>query len=127
MRVSHFTPALCALVLVTGMASAPAFADDPNDPAMATRAAREQDRAIIKQLNEDQLAYVRERDARYAQGWEAYRRAQGARSSREDTAYENSRSNNAYAEARNDYAAALAQWRRDVAACRAGYYEHCAR
>ncbi|KHK93127.1 hypothetical protein [Novosphingobium malaysiense] len=120
MRVSHFAPALCALAFVTGLASAPVSADDPKDPAMATRAARERDRAIIRQLNRDQAAYVQRRDAEYAKGWAAYRRAQtGEREHREDQ--------RAYAEARSDYEAAMADWRRDVDACRAGYYEHCAR
>lgn len=101
-----------------------ALADDPNDPAMATRAARERDRAMIRKLNEDQLAYVRKRDARYARGWDDYRRANGDRGT--DEAYEASRDDdNDYASARSEYESAMAQWRRDVADCRAGYYEHC--
>ena len=128
MRVSHFAPALCALAFTAGMASTPARADDPNDPAMRTAEARARDKAIIKQLNEDQLAYVRERDARYAQGWEAYRQAHGDRDARQAASYADTQgSSGAYAQARSDYDAALAQWRRDVAACRAGNYEHCAR
>lgn len=91
---------------------------------MRTAEARARDKAIIKQLNEDQIAYVRERDARYAEGWDAYRRARG-NNRYEAPAYEADR--RAYSDAHSEYEAAMAEWRRDVAACRAGYYEHCAR
>ncbi|MEJ2410960.1 MAG: hypothetical protein P8Y58_17240 [Novosphingobium sp.] len=124
MRVSHFAPALYALAFasglgVTGLGLAPARADDPRDPAMRTAEARARDRAIIKQLNEDQLAYVRRRDAEYAQDWEAYRAAKADNRPAADQ--------RAYSDAHSEYEAAMAEWRRDVAACRAGYYEHCAR
>lgn len=125
MRVSHFAPALCALAFGLAAIAAPVQADDPNDPTMATRAARARDRAQIRKLNEDQLAYVRQRDAHYAEGWDAYRRAHRddrrseSRSAREEDAD--------YAAARDDYEDALAQWRHDVAACRAGDYAYCDR
>ena len=86
---------------------------------MRSAEARARDKAIIKQLNEDQLAYVRERDAKYAKGWEAYRAAKA------DNRHEADQQT--YSDARSDYEAAMAEWRRDVAACRAGYYERCAR
>ncbi len=86
---------------------------------MRSAEARARDKAIIKQLNEDQLAYVRERDAEYAKGWRAYRAAKA------DDRYEADQQ--AYSDARSDYEAAMADWRRDVAACRAGHYERCAR
>lgn len=89
---------------------------------MRTAEARARDKAIIKQLNEDQLAYVRERDAGYASGWKAYR---NTRTGAEDDGYEASQ--RSYSDARRDYDAAMAQWRQDVSACRAGHYEHCAR
>jgi hypothetical protein len=53
--------------------SAPAIADDPNDPAMRTAAARAKDKARIRQLNLQELERVRARDAAYAKDWQAYR------------------------------------------------------
>lgn len=88
-----------------------AWADDPNDRSMRSAAARARDRAIIRGLNQDQLAYVRKRDAdRMA----AFRGAQARRDGR-------------YAEARADYARKMAAWRHAVAACRAGRVEYCDR
>ncbi len=72
MKVSLFVG---ALALAAALSTAPALADDPNDPAMRTTEARARDRAIIRQLNLQQLAYVQQRDAQYAQGWKAYRDA----------------------------------------------------
>jgi hypothetical protein len=73
--------ALAAAVLVT---SAPALADDPNDPLLSrSAAAGARDREIIRQLNRDQLRQVRARDARYAEGWRAYRKARCAEGKRE--------------------------------------------
>lgn len=116
-----------ALIVAAPFVSTAALADDPKDPSMASRTARERDRAIIRKLNQDQLAYVRQRDARYAEGWDAYRRAHGEsgsrRAEREDADYSDAR----HSDARGEYEEAMAQWREDVAACRAGYYEHCAR
>ncbi|MCJ2178872.1 hypothetical protein [Novosphingobium album (ex Hu et al. 2023)] len=124
MRVSHFAPALCALAFAAALGSAafvstPARADDPKDPSMRTAEARARDKAIIKKLNEDQLAYVRKRDAEYAKGWNAYREAQSGNHYEADQ--------RAYEDAHRDYESAMASWRNDVAACRAGYYERCAR
>lgn len=90
-------------------------ADNPNDPSMRTAEARAKDRAIIKRLNQEQLAHVRERDARYAQGWRNYRK--GGTVSQRDQQH--------YAEARQDYARKMAAWRRAVAACRAGDHSAC--
>lgn len=109
--------------LTLGGLAAPgvALADDPYDPQMRTQAARERDRAIIRKLNQQELARVRERDARYAQDWAAWRE-------------HNERHGNAgrdfeqdYADARDDYEQRMAEWRRAVAACREGRYEYCAR
>lgn len=67
---------------------AAALADDPNDPAMRSSAARARDKAMTRKLNQDQLARVRARDARYAEqwrAWKAWRDAQdGARRDRRD-------------------------------------------
>lgn len=116
---------LAALAPLAFVVATPALADNPNDPDMATRAARERDRAIIRKLNQDQLAYVRQRDARYAQGWEDYRRANGGSTRTRNDDYDSAQRD--YARQRRHYEQAMAEWREDVAACRAGYYEHCQR
>lgn len=69
------------LALAASLVPAVARADDPNDPAMRTAAARERDREQIRQLNRNELAYVRQRDARDAQGWAEWRAAHGDRDS----------------------------------------------
>ncbi|TCM19602.1 hypothetical protein EDF56_103245 [Novosphingobium sp. PhB165] len=118
MRGSPILLALAAPVFAFGIASA-AHADDPRDPTMTPEAIA-RDRAVIRKLNQDQLAYVRKRDAQYAEGWKAYRQSPDARrsSASDDGARD-------YAEARRQYEADLARWRRDVAACRAGDYSRC--
>lgn len=99
-----------ALILGAFLAALPARADDPGDLAMRTSAARERDKAVIRQLNLAEAARVRDRDARYA--------AQ-ARASREATAD--------YANRRARYERDMAAWRRAVAACRSGDRAACAR
>lgn len=118
---------VCA-ALAASLIPATALADDPTDPAMRSPAARSRDREIIRQLNREELARVRERDARYAEGWRAYR----GRANLAATAPDYSRQTRDYERAQADYArdrAAyqrdLAQWRRAVAACRDGDYSAC--
>ena len=101
----HILISALALGAVTATPTA-ALADDPNDPAMKSRAARERDAAEIRRLNLEQLRHVQERDARYAEGWKATRE---------------------YPAARREYEAAMAEWRRAVRLCRDGRYEYCAR
>jgi hypothetical protein len=116
---------LCALALGAAMLPATAMADDPHDPAMRTAAARARDHAIIRGLNQRELAYVRQRDARYAEGWRSYR-ARGANS--EDYARRRAdydRAQQRYAEDQSRYQRQMAAWRRAVAACRAGDYSAC--
>lgn len=98
---------LLAGVLTLGVSALPsaALADDPNDPTMRSAAARAKDRAIIRRLNLDQAAYVRERDARQAKGWAAY---------------------DAYPAKRAAYERRMAEWRRAVRLCESGQHEHCA-
>lgn len=105
MRAGLFRYALAvgAALLPTG-----ALADDPHDPTMRSAAARARDRAIIKRMNQQQLAYVRQRDAKQMQ---AYREAQRGRGS--------------YADARAEYEQDMRAWRRAVAACNAGRWEYC--
>lgn len=106
-----------ALALVLAAVPAIALADDPHDPQMRTQAARERDRAIIRKLNQQELARVRERDARYAQGWAAWR----------DRQSQDRDADGSYADARADYEQRMAEWRYAVTACREGRYEYCAR
>ncbi|MGH6747128.1 hypothetical protein [Novosphingobium sp.] len=141
--------ALGTLALCAPGFSGTARADDPNDRMSAEDIAR--DAAIIRKLNRDQLDYVRKRDAQYASGWKAYRARQGGGDEQDDEATgqyargdyagdedgepyarrderpASSSPSRAYAQARRDYEADLAQWRRDVSACRAGDYSRCER
>lgn len=100
-----------ALALGAVVLPAAAMADDPRDPSMRSAAARARDSAIIKRMNQDQLAYVRRRDGERMQ---AFRGAEARRDGR-------------YADARADYERKMAAWRHAVAACRAGRYEYCDR
>lgn len=99
-----------ALALGIALVSVAASADDPRDPSMRSAAARARDAAVIRRLNQEQLAYVQNRDAQYAQGWRAYREAPRVVPERQAA-----------------YAHEMAAWRRAVAKCNAGYYEYCAR
>lgn len=102
-----------------------ALADDPHDPQMRTQAARERDRGVIRRLNQQELARVRERDAGYAQGWAAWK-AHKARA-HDGQAADRRDADRDYADAHDDYEQRMAEWRRAVAACREGRYEYCAR
>lgn len=92
----------CATVSL--VAPAPAVADDPNDPSMRSAAARAKDKAIIRQLNLDQAAYVKARDARQAKGWAAHK---------------------AYPAQQAAYERKMAAWRRAVRMCESGHHEYC--
>jgi hypothetical protein len=118
MRVNPF---VCA-ALVAAVIPAVALADDPNDPAMRSAAARARDRQIIRQLNQHELAMVRERDARYAEGWRAARNGSSDNTVR---AQDHDRAMTDYARDRARYEREMAAWRRAVAACRAGDYSAC--
>lgn len=98
----------CVAALGAALLPAVALADDPHDPTMRSPAARARDRAIIRQMNQQQLAYVRDRDARIMRD---YRRAKSG--------------GEGYADARADYDRQMASWRRAVAACNAGRWEYC--
>lgn len=107
---------------IAAMVPAVAQADDPYDPAMRTQAARERDRAIIRQLNLEEAARVQERDARYAQGWRAWRE-QGGRQQADQERYRTDQQD--YARRQAQYERDMADWRRRVAACRNGDYDAC--
>ena len=118
-------PFLCAVIVAAMMPTA-AFADDPNDPSMRNAAARARDRELTRQLNLEEQASVRERDARATQGWRAARSRDNAaaneyaaRSRDHDRAVAN------YNRSRAQYEQDMAGWRRAVAACRAGDYSAC--
>lgn len=64
-----------ALALGIATMSAAALADDPHDASMRSAAARARDHERIREMNLAQLRHVQERDARYAEGWNAYREA----------------------------------------------------
>lgn len=100
---------MCIAAACAALVPSVAFADDPRDPTMRTAEARARDRATIKRMNQQQLAYVRERDARMMQN---YRRARNGGDAD-------------YADARADYSRRMAAWRRAVAACNAGRWEYC--
>ena len=99
-----------ALALGLGLAPGAAMADDPHDPSMRSAAARARDAAIIRRLNQEQLAYVQNRDAQYAEGWRAYREGPRVAPARQA-----------------QYEREMAAWRRAVARCNAGYTEYCTR
>ena len=99
----------CALALSAALLPAAAHADDPNDPTMRSTAARARDRATIKRMNQQQLAYVRQRDARQMQSYRARQSGYDAD----------------YADARAEYAQKMRDWRRAVAACNDGRWEYC--
>ncbi|MDF8332384.1 hypothetical protein [Novosphingobium cyanobacteriorum] len=117
MRVSFI-----ACAALAAMVPAVAQADDPYDPAMRTHAARERDRAIIRQLNMDEAARVQERDARYAEGWRAWRE-QGGGHHGDQERYRADQQD--YARRQAQYQRDMADWRRRVAACRNGDYDAC--
>ncbi|MEO5598107.1 MAG: hypothetical protein ABIQ66_05760, partial [Novosphingobium sp.] len=121
----------CAAIVAAVMPVA-ALADDPRDPAMRSAAARERDREGIRQLNLNELAMVRDRDAQYAPGWAAAatRKAQLAQAPADydanaeyDAQSRDHRQDMAdYASSRAAYQQQLANWRRAVAECRQGNY-----
>ncbi len=99
----------CALALSAVLLPSAALADDPHDPTMRNAAARARDRATIKRMNQQQLAYVRQRDARQMQSYRARQDGYDAD----------------YADARAEYAQKMRAWRRAVAACNAGQWAYC--
>ena len=114
----------CAAIAAATMPVA-AQADDPHDPTMRSAAARARDREIIRQLNRQELAMVRERDAGYAAGWRATRDAEGGNDDYAARRRENDQAVADYARSRAQYERDMADWRRAFAACRAGDYSAC--
>ena len=102
-----------ALALSIAAIATSVSADNPRDPSMRSQAARARDAAIIRSLNQRELARVRARDAGYAQGWAEYRGGSGENSYTPDSA-------------RTENARRMAEWREAVARCEAGEREYCA-
>lgn len=119
MRVNPF---ICTAI-AAAMMPATALADDPNDPTMRSAAARARDRAIIRQLNLEEGARVRQRDARNAQNLRAARA--GASNEYAARSRDHERAMADHARNRAQYEREMAEWRRAVAACRAGDYSAC--
>lgn len=115
--------------IAASMMPVAALADDPNDPTMRSAAARAHDRETIRQMNLEQLAKVRKRDAGYAEGWSGWRRTGGNRTDANGAYAERSRdyehSMADYARERARYERQMSAWRRAVAACRDGEYDAC--
>lgn len=112
-----------ALALCLSLVSVAALADDPNDPLLSHSAtARARDREAIRQLNLRELNYVQRRDAQYSDSWKAWRDARDrkGRYTEGSTA-----AHDEYARERQRYERDMAEWRRAVAACRAGDYSAC--
>jgi len=107
----------CAII-VAAMMPAAALASETHDPDMRDPSARARDKEAIRQLNLHELAMVRERDARYAQGWHTPSAERGH-------AHYNQRDVDTYARDRAQYEREMAAWRRAVQACRGGDYSAC--
>ncbi|MFM5954229.1 MAG: hypothetical protein ACKOPE_08000 [Novosphingobium sp.] len=117
---------VCSAVLaLTSLSFAgAALADDPNDPAMRNAAARARDKAIIRDLNLRELDRVRARDARYQQGWEAYRQT---RSASDPARADYERDMARYRAERERHDREMAAWRDAVRRCEAGDWRYCDR
>lgn len=123
-----FARLFAALTLGAVVVPSLALADDPKDPLLSRSAeARARDKAIIKKLNQDQLAHVRERDARYAEGWKAWREQGGRDDMYAARRQDYDRAMDDYARQRAEYERERAAWRRAVQLCEAGHYEYCER
>lgn len=114
-----------ALALAAVTLPSAALADDPLDPKMQNADAIERDRQLIAALNRDMLAQVQERDARYSAGWQAYREQPQRLAEYQQRVAAFQREQDTYAAERKRYEQAMADWKRNVAACRAGNYAAC--
>ncbi len=74
-----------------------------------------------------ELARVRARDARYAEGWRAARAGDLAANDYAARSRDHDRAMASYARSRAAYERAMVEWRQAVAACRAGDYSACER
>ena len=102
-----------AIALTIAAIATSASADNPRDPSMRSQAARDRDAAIIRGLNNRELARVRARDAQYAQGWSDYHAGSAAGTYTPETA-------------RAENARRMAEWREAVRRCEDGDRAYCA-
>ena len=117
----------CAAIAAAMMPAA-ALADDPHDPTMRSAAARARDHEIIRQLNLQELAKVRRRDAQYAEERRAAREDGSSPATNSEylaRSQDHERAMADYARRRARYERELAEWRNAVAECRQGNYSAC--
>jgi hypothetical protein len=108
-----------AVVLSVIAVSAPGLADDPKDPLLSkSAAARAKDKAIIRQLNINEMRRVRAQEAEQAQGWQAYREQPARQAEYRAALADHARDQAAYEKK-------MAAWREAVRRCRAGDYSYC--
>jgi hypothetical protein len=118
---------ICAAI-AAAMVPAVALADDSRDPSLRDAAARAHDSDVTRQLNLDERAMVRARDARQMQGWRASPDGdsyEAADSEYAAHAQDHDRAMTDYGRDRARYAQDMAEWHLAVAACRAGDYAAC--
>ena len=108
-----------ALALAVVAVSGPALADDPKDPLLSkSAAARAKDKAIIRQLNINEMNRVRAQDAQYAKGWQEYREHPARQAEYRAALADHARAQAAYEKK-------MAAWREAVRKCRAGDTNYC--
>ena len=114
---AHLVASAVALSVIA--VSAPGLADDPKDPLLSkSAAARAKDKAIIRQLNINEMNRVRAQDAQYAKGWQEYRELPARQAEYRAALAEHARERAAYEKK-------MAAWREAVRRCRAGEYSYC--
>ena len=109
---------ICVAILAASISTA-AFADDPRDPAMRNAEAHARDSEQTRQLNM-QAAAANQGPRYHVVRAGGYEDADYSAASRE-----HDRDMDRYARSRAQYEREMAEWRRAVAACRAGYYDAC--
>ncbi|MDA9918308.1 hypothetical protein N9D37_00270 [Erythrobacter sp.] len=109
------TLCLSAALLAGGVTAAPsaALACNPDGCNGISKEELARDKAEIRRLNREQLRYVRERDARYAKGWEATRQYPDKVAAHQQRVVEHERR--------------MQEWRDAVRRCEAGDHRYCAR
>jgi len=121
--VTKISVLFCGAV-VAAMAPAAALADNPHDPAMRNADARARDAAATRELNRKENARVVERGVT----WRMVRVADRDEAADGDYAAavrDHERDMAAYRRDRARYERDMAEWRRAVAACNAGDYTAC--
>jgi len=102
-------------VLVALLVTTAAQADDPNDPVMRDPAARARDSAMIRSLNQRELARVRARDAQMGIGRVSAQQAEASCIAYQARSRDYERAMADYQRDRARYERDLADWRRATA------------